>query len=199
MRYYNTAMLTARQEAFCRNLAEGRSQFEAYRKAGYRSKGRNATDAHAARLARNGKVASRVAELKEKAARRTEKTVASLVAELDEVIVFARQCSNPSAMIAAIAQQSRLLGLEAPRSLEIMHRPAPLPTKVLELTVEEWTAQFSPRGLPEPSRTLKPLRQIRAEKPPKVLAVQEIVAEPPDTSGAQTWVPGEICLDDDEQ
>lgn len=146
-------MLTARQEAFCRSLAEGLSQYDAYQKAGYRSKGRNATDAHAARLVRNGKVASRVAELKENAAKQTEKTVASLVAELDEVIVFARQCNNPSAMVAAIAQQSRLLGLEAARQLEIMHRPAPLPTKVLELSVEEWTAQFStPLRLPSQAK-----------------------------------------------
>ena len=119
LRYYNTVMLTARQEAFCRNLAEGCSQFEAYRKAGYRSKGRNATDAHAARLARNGKVADRVAELKGRAAIRTEKTVASLVAELDEVVVFARECHNPSAMVAAITQQARLLGLELPREVAL--------------------------------------------------------------------------------
>ncbi|MBZ9654008.1 terminase small subunit [Phyllobacterium lublinensis] len=193
-------MLTARQEAFCRSLAEGHSQYEAYQKAGYRSMGRNATDAHAARLARNGKVADKVAELKGQAAIRTEKTVAKLVAELDEVIVFARQCNNPSAMVSAVATQARLLGLEAPRQLEIAHKPAPLPTRTIELSQEEWIAQFStPLRLPRPGAPSKRLKQIRAKEQPKVLAVQEIAAEPPDPSGAQTWVPREICLDDDEQ
>ncbi len=198
LRYYNTAMLTARQEAFCRNLARGLSQFEAYRKAGYRSKGRNATDAHAARLARNGKVASRVSELKGQAAIRTGKTVASLVAELDEVIVFARQCNNPSAMVAAIVQQARLLGLEAPRSFEVMHRPAPLPTKVLELSVEEWAAQFStPLRLPKPSKNPEPLKQVREKNHLKTLAIDKTAAERPEMTVAPTWAPNVIYLDDE--
>jgi hypothetical protein len=191
-------MLTARQEAFCRNLAQGLSQFEAYRKAGYRSKGRNATDAHAARLARNGKVKKRLNELKGEAAKQTAKTVASLVAELDEVIVFARQCNNPSAMVAAIVQQGRLLGLESPRQLEIMHRPAPLPTKVLELSMEEWTAQFAtPLKLPKPGKNPRPLRQIREETHLKMLAIDETFAERPAMAVAPTWVPNVVYLDDE--
>ena len=39
-------MLPSRQEAFCRGLTEGLSQYEAYQKAGYRSEGRNAIDAN---------------------------------------------------------------------------------------------------------------------------------------------------------
>ncbi len=137
-------------------------------------------------------------ELKRLAAKRTEKTVASLVADLDEVIVFARQCNNPSAMVAAIVQQGRLLGLEAPRQLEIMHRPAPLPTKVLELSVEEWTAQFSrPLRLPKPGKNPKPLKPIGEEKHPKPLVVDETVADQSAMSEAPTWEKGVIYLDDE--
>ncbi|WP_210165011.1 hypothetical protein [Phyllobacterium sp. UNC302MFCol5.2] len=143
-------------------------------------------------------MAIRVAELKGKAAIRTEKTVASLVAELDEVIVFAKQCNHPSAMVAAITQQARLLGLESPRPLEIMHRPAPLPTRVLELSLEEWTAQFStPLRLPKPGKDPKPLKPIREEKRLKTLAADETVAERPAIAEASTWEPGVIYLDDE--
>jgi len=89
--------------------------------------------------------------------------VASLVADLDEAIVFAQKCKNPSAVVAAIALQARLLGLEAPRQLEVMHRPAPLPTKVLELTEDEWTAQFATGTGSRPALT-EGARQLKAEK-----------------------------------
>lgn len=139
-----------------------------------------------------------MAELQGQAADRTEKTVASLVAQLDEVIAFARQCNNPSAMVAAITQQARLLGLESPRQLEIMHRPAPLPTKVLELSLEEWTAQFSkPRGLPEPGMPSKPLKQIQEQKHLKKLAVEEIIADRPAIREAPTCAPNVVYLDDE--
>ncbi|WP_245273379.1 terminase small subunit [Phyllobacterium sp. UNC302MFCol5.2] len=198
LRYCNTTMLTARQEAFCRNLARGLSQYEAYTRAGYRSKGRNAADAHAARLVRNGKVKTRLIELKGRAAKRTEKTVASLVADLDEAIVFARKCNSPSAVVAAINAQAKLLGLEAPRQLEVMHRPAPLPTKVLELTEEEWRQQFStPLGLPGPSSNPKPLKQIRAPKHPKARAVEETIAERHAMVETPTWLSGVVYLDDE--
>jgi hypothetical protein len=191
-------MLNSRQEAFCRSLTEGHSQFEAYQMAGYRSKGRNAIDAHSARLARNGKIVKRLHELKAEAAKRTKKTVASLVAELDEVIAFARECHNPSAMVAAIVQQGRLLGLEAPRQLEVMHRPAPLPTKVLELTEEEWRQQFStPLRLPEPSKHSKPVKQIQEEKYLKSLGVEETITDPPAMAEATTYEQGVIYLDDE--
>lgn len=50
-------------------------------------------------------MASRVVELKAQAAKRTEKTVTSLVADLDEIIELATM-RNPAAMVAAIAQQA---------------------------------------------------------------------------------------------
>ncbi|MFS8115193.1 hypothetical protein QD460_26005 [Rhizobium jaguaris] len=151
-----------RQEAFARLISRGEPASRAYG-AVYHVTGNNA-EAAGSRMLRNIKVADRIAELKGAAAKRTLKTVESLVADLDEVIVFARQCNNPSAMVAAIAQQARLLGLEAPKQLEVMHKPAPLPTKVLEMTVEEWTAQFSTGSGPRPALT--DLGKRRAGKRP---------------------------------
>ncbi|MEK1855187.1 MAG: hypothetical protein AAAC48_25825 [Phyllobacterium sp.] len=94
-------------------------------------------------------------------------------------------------------QQARLLGLEAARQLEIAHKPAPLPTKVLELTQEEWTAQFStPLRLPKPSRPTTLLKQIRAENP-QALVAEKPVAELPAMTAAPTCLPCEILLDDE--
>jgi hypothetical protein len=123
----------------------------------------NVAETAGVRLLRNVQVGNRIAELKGQAAQRTEKTVASLVSDLDEAIAFAQKCKNPSAVVAAIALQARLLGLEAPRQLEVMHRPAPLPTKVLELTEEEWMAQFATGTGSRPALT-EGARQLKAEK-----------------------------------
>ncbi|MDL2398428.1 Terminase small subunit [Rhizobium mayense] len=169
------ALSNQRQEGFCRLISRGEAASRAYG-AIYHVTGNNA-EAAASRLLRNIKVIDRVAELKGAAAKRTLKTVEILVDQLDEVIVFARQCNNPSAMVAAIAQQAKLLGLEAPRQLEVMHRPAPLPTSVLELSEEEWTAQFSkgpgPRAaLTEGAKRLKAeKRKLNGRAPPEPAAI----------------------------
>lgn len=140
-----------RWEAFARAVSRGQPASRAYSSV-YHVTG-NGAEVNGSKLLRNTKVAERVAELKGQAAKRTEKTVASLVDDLDEAIVFARQCKSPSAVVAAIMAQARLLGLEAPRQFEILHKPAPLPTKVIELTEEEWTAQFYAGPGPRPALT----------------------------------------------
>ncbi|KQV68417.1 Terminase small subunit [Rhizobium sp. Root1220] len=140
-----------RHEGFCRAVSRGEAASTAYGAVYHVAS--HVAEVNGSRLLRNAKVIDRVAELKGQAAKRTEKTVASLVADLDEVIEFARQCRNPAAMVAAVTAQARLLGLMAPSQLEILHRPAPLPTSILELTEEEWTAQFSTGPGPRPALT----------------------------------------------
>lgn len=144
-----TPLSNQRHEAFARAVSRGQPASRAYSSV-YHATG-NGAEVNASRLLRNTKVIARVAELKGQAAKRTEKTVASLVDDLDEAIVFARQCKSPSAVVAAIMAQARLLGLEAAQKLEVTHRPAPLPTNVLELTEEEWTAQFCSGPGPRPA------------------------------------------------
>ncbi|MBY5541115.1 Terminase small subunit [Rhizobium leguminosarum] len=131
-----------RREGFCRAIVRGESASGAYACI-YHVSGRTA-EVNGSKLLRNTAVSERIAELQGTAAKRTTKTVESLVADLDETIAFARECRNPTAMVAAINTQAKLLGLMVDRSeLTVMNKPAPLPTKVLELSEEEWTAQFS--------------------------------------------------------
>jgi phage terminase small subunit len=67
--------LTARQAAFCRLLAEGRSNRDAYLQAGYRVAPETA-DANASRLLlRNARVAAMVRALQAQAAQKVEVTV----------------------------------------------------------------------------------------------------------------------------
>ncbi|MCS3744307.1 terminase small subunit [Rhizobium sp. BK661] len=154
-------LLNQRHEAFARLISRGEPASRAYSSI-YHVTG-NVAETAGARLLRNVQVGNRIAELKRQAARRTEKTVASLVQDLDNAIEFALKCKKPSAVVAAIALQARLLGLEAPRQLEVMHRPAPLPTKLLELTEEEWLAQFSTGTATRPALT-EGARQLKAKK-----------------------------------
>lgn len=156
-----TPLSNQRHEAFCRAVSRGEPASRAYSGV-YHTSG-NGAEVNASKLLRNTKVIARVAELKGQAAKRTEKTVASLVADLDEAIVFARKCKSPSAVVAAITAQARLLGLEAPRQFEVMHKPAPLPTSVLQLSEEEWMAQFYTGPGPKPALTEQSLR-LRAGK-----------------------------------
>lgn len=139
-----TALKNSRHEAFCLAVVRGESAAGAYANV-YRATGRTA-EVNGSKLLRNTAVGERITELQGTAAQRTTKTVESLVNDLDETIAFARECRNPAAMVAAINAQARLLGLVVERSeVSVLHRPAPLPTKILELTEAEWTAQFSTR------------------------------------------------------
>ncbi|PDV86265.1 Terminase small subunit [Rhizobium sp. H4] len=137
-----TVLKNSRHEAFCLAVVRGESATGAYANV-YRATGRTA-EVNGSKLLRNTAVGERIIELQGTAAKRTTKTVESLVADLDQTIAFARECRNPTAIVAAINAQAKLLGLVVERSeLTVMNKPAPLPTKVLELSEEEWTAQFS--------------------------------------------------------
>src|SRR4051812_14278827 len=68
-----------RHEAFARALAIGKTQSEAYAEAGYRP-----SEPHASRLAGNGKVVARLAELLGRAATRAVVSVETIAAQLDE-------------------------------------------------------------------------------------------------------------------
>lgn len=96
----------ARHERFAQELAKGASQVEAYEKAGYKP-----NDGHAARLAGNGRVKDRVAEIQGKAAERAEITIYDIAAQLDEDRLFARELEAPGPAITATMGKAKVLGL----------------------------------------------------------------------------------------
>lgn len=93
------ALSNARHERFAQELAKGKSQAEAYELAGYKP-----SEPNASRLTRNDKVAARVAELQERAAVRTEVTVASIT---DRLLAIAKKGEDSSeASMLAVARAS---------------------------------------------------------------------------------------------
>jgi phage terminase small subunit len=105
-----------RHENFARELIEaqrhGRSQAEAYQRAGYKAR-LGSAEANAARLLGNAKagVAQRVQELMLNGAKRAEVTVASLLAELEQAREGAATDRQFAAATGAIMAKAKLSGL----------------------------------------------------------------------------------------
>jgi hypothetical protein len=106
-----------RHEAFARELIEaqrhGRTQAEAYQRAGYRA-AYDGAEASAARLIGNVRagITARVQELMANGAKKAAVTVASLLAELEQARAAAQDDRQFSAAVAAIAGKARLSGLD---------------------------------------------------------------------------------------
>jgi phage terminase small subunit len=94
-----------KHELFAQGLAKGETADAAYVSAGYRENRCNAS-----RLKANENILTRVAELQERAAIKTEKTVADLVAMLEEDRTLARTEKQSSAAVAAVMGMGKLLG-----------------------------------------------------------------------------------------
>jgi hypothetical protein len=99
------ALKNFKHELFAQELAKGTSQLAAYETAGYKP-----TDAHACRLASDGRVRARVAELQAEAAKQTKLTIHDIVRQLDEDRAFARSNGHSSAAVSASMGQAKLLG-----------------------------------------------------------------------------------------
>lgn len=129
----------ARQETFARKLAEGQSISDAYAAAGYRP---NRQNAHKL-LNDNALVRQRVAELQERAAVRTELTVASLTEDLLRIAETAEAEGGPAALNvarASLMDAAKLNGLLIERTENktttyvVDNRPA---------TEDEWAEEYA--------------------------------------------------------
>ncbi len=78
--------MTSRQEVFARGYAEGLPAIDAYLSAFETTSSRGAARVSAFRLLRNPKVAARVKQLQEAAAKRSTRSAEALIAELEEMV-----------------------------------------------------------------------------------------------------------------
>lgn len=103
-----------KHERFAQELAKGKSQADAYAEAGYQP-----SEPHASRLASNGKVAARVAEIQERAAIRAEITVAGITERL-LAIAAKGEAKEDAPMLgvarAALMDAAKLNGLVVDKS-----------------------------------------------------------------------------------
>jgi hypothetical protein len=142
-------MLSPKQERFCLLIVQGEIQSKAYELAGYRTGTPNTVNANASRLANKDNIKARLAELRNKAALRSEITLDSLTHDLLEIRDKALSAGSFGPAVAAVTIVAKLHGFMIERSeVSVTHRPAPLPTKILELSEQDWVRQFG-QGLQE--------------------------------------------------
>ena len=105
-----------KHERFAQELAKGRTQAEAYKSAGYAP-----SEPNASRLKSNDKVAARVAEIQERAAIRTEVTVATITERLLAIATKAEgkdEASMLSVARASLMDAAKLNGLVVDKSMK---------------------------------------------------------------------------------
>lgn len=139
--------LSVRQEMFILYILKGEAQAKAYTLAGYKAANENVADASAHKLLSSPKVATRLNELRQVVQIRHVVTTDSLTTLLFQDREDARKAGKWAASVSALQLIAKLHGLLIDRSeVEVTHRPAPLPTKLLELSEEEWREQFAIKG-----------------------------------------------------
>ena len=113
--------LTEKQEAFCLAFFETGNAAEAYRRSyDVAEDAKNSwIYVEACQLLDNPKIALRLQDLRDQAARLSIYTVRDALDEYDEARQIAKQEKNPSAIVAAVSGKVKLLGLDQPRKVAI--------------------------------------------------------------------------------
>ena len=135
--------LSVRQELFILFILKGEAQSRAYRLAGYKASNENVAMASSSALLSNPKVNTRLAELRQAIQIRHVVTLETLTEDLFRIRRGAEGDGKWAAAASAVGLLAKMHGLLIDRSeVSVTHRPAPLPTKLLELSEEEWREQF---------------------------------------------------------
>jgi hypothetical protein len=100
------ALKNARAERFCQLVAQGIVPFKAFPMAGYKP-----DNAHPYRLAENGRVKQRLAELHKGLAMKTRVTVESISEQLDDDRAFAQRVDQAGPALNATIAKAKLHGL----------------------------------------------------------------------------------------
>ena len=112
--------LTAKQEAFAQAVADGMTQSDAYRSAYDASKTKpDVVNVKASQLAADGKVAVRVAELREALATKSLWTRLDSVQALSDIARDAEARANEK--VAAIKELNAMHGFNAPEKIDLNH------------------------------------------------------------------------------
>lgn len=125
--------LTPKQEAFARAVAAGNSQADAYRLA-YNAKASKpeTVQKRACELMADGKVAGRVAELRERAATAVGITLETHLTRLEELSAKAQEAGQFSAAIAAEIARGKAAGIHVEKT------ESTVTTKALPASVDEF-------------------------------------------------------------
>lgn len=120
----------ARHERFCQEVAKGNSAVDAYETAGYKRH-----DSHAARLVGDGRIRSRIDELKETAAREVEIDLTWWLREVADLYKESRDESDRTNANSAVEKLAKHLG--AYEADNTQSRPTVILESALSLAHEE--------------------------------------------------------------
>jgi phage terminase small subunit len=154
-----TALLSPKQRLFVLAIVKGATYSEAYKKAGFKSNVPATIHSNASKVLQIPKVKAAIEGARLAAAQRAEITVDTIIERLERAYEVALTVDPPqtSAAVAAAMGQAKVLGLVIDRSQVdvVHHKPAPFPTKTLELSQAEWLAQFDQKkALPGPKKKI---------------------------------------------
>jgi phage terminase small subunit len=136
--------LNIRQDRFALLIVKGETQSKAYELAGYSCPNANVVAVKASELVRKPNVIEAIEKYRSRIREKHLIDLDYLTDEFIKTVKDARECKQQSAVVSALVALSKLHGFMIERSeVSVSHRPAPLPTAVLELSEEDWIRQFS--------------------------------------------------------
>ena len=152
--------LAPKQQLFVQALLKGATYAQAYRKAkfpGYEKVSDVVATGNGAQMVkRNVNIRLAVEEGRAELRELTKLDAADLIGMLLNVRRIAEEANPPqaSAAVGAIMGMAKILGIAIDRSEAhvILHKPAPLPTSLVELSAEDWKRQFDPTLAVEPPK-----------------------------------------------
>jgi len=152
----NDIKLSPKQSLFVQALIKGATYADAYRKAGFPGgQNDNAARGNAWRLLKTNDDVQRALKLsREELRERSMLEACDIIEMLRETRELASRADPPqaSAAVAAAMGIAKLLGLAVDKSEAhiVHHKPAPLPTTLVELSQADWQRQSDPaqRQLP---------------------------------------------------
>lgn len=152
--------LTAKQERFVLLIVKGETQSTAYEQAGYSVRSKAIAASAATNLMKNVNIQGRLAEVRESLQKRTLISLDGLTDDLIDTRRKALAAGSFGPAVAATVAIARLHGFMVERSeVTVQHRPAPLPTKILELSESEWVEQFGTQPAKHMARAVRALNR----------------------------------------
>lgn len=152
--------LTAKQERFCLLIVKGETQTRAYELAGYSVRSKQVAATNASNLMKNPNVQGRIQEVQTALTAKTIITLESLTDDLMDTRRKALAAGSFGPAVAASVAVARLHGFMVERSeVTVMNKPAPLPTKILELSEDEWKEQFGSQTAKHLTNAVKALNR----------------------------------------
>jgi len=142
-----------RYELFCWGIVKGLSQADAYRNAGYSRSGKKPSMRHLTVLMKKPAIIRRIEELRANMRYKLKISVESLVVDLVDSRQRAIKAGEIGNEINATMAIARLLGflVEKNELVLAIAKPLPVPTKELDLSIEEWQKRWAPKELPSPN------------------------------------------------